>query len=460
MVEPANKFIDGWHIEAICEHLEAVTNGQVQNLLINVPPGHMKSLIVSVFWEAWMWTRLPHWRFLNASYAQTLATRDSVRCRALITSEWYQSWFNPNGKWGLTDDQNVKTYFQNTETGFRLATSVGGAATGFRGNTLVVDDPLNALDAHSKTAREQCITWWDESFANRLNSLEDGSRVVIMQRLHENDLSGHLIKSGEWEHLCLPTEFESKRIIVSSIGWQDPRTSDGELLFTGMLPAHIVETEKKRLGSNGYAGQHQQRPAPEAGAIFLREWWHYYKEAPDLREFDEIIQSWDCTFKNTDGSDYVVGQVWGRRGAQKWLLDQVRGRMSFTETKKSIKNLSAKWPLARTILIEDKANGPAIIDDLKKDVAGLIPVEPDGSKEARAHAVTPTVEAGNVFIPDPTIAPWVNDFVEEYATFPNGANDDQVDAGTQALNRLNNRVNHGYAVGGQRTFNKGGKYGG
>lgn len=439
MVEPGTPLLWNWHIDAICEHLQAVTDGRIRRLLINIPPGHMKSLLVSVFWPAWVWARRPEWRALFSSYAMDLAIRDSVRCRDLITSEWYQEGFCP--PWGLKGDQNVKSFFENTRRGFRFSLSVGGRATGFRGDCVVVDDPLNAKEQYSKTARDECVFWWDKVMSSRLNDQRVGARVIIMQRLHEEDLAGHVIRKEGYEHLCLPTEFEPERLTGSGrdhipaatrIGWRDPRTEPGELLFPTLFSAPVVTEAKRDLGADGFAGQHQQRPSPADGTIFKRAWWQYYRQAPAV--FDVVIQSWDCSFKDTKGTDYVVGQVWGRLGADKYLLDQVRDRMDFTATCAALKSLSAKWSRAAAKLIEDKANGPAVISALRRQVSGLIPVEPDGSKVARAHAVSADVEAGNVYLPEG--ATFTSDFVEELASFPNGTYDDQVDAATQALRRL------------------------
>jgi predicted phage terminase large subunit-like protein len=430
VVEPGTPYIHGWHVEAIAEHLEAVTNGQIRNLLVNIPPGHLKSLLISVFWPAWQWLRRPEWRGLFSSYSIDLSLRDSVRCRSIIESDWYKKTFEP--EWSLSSDQNVKSYFQNTRMGFRLSLSVGGKATGFRGDAVIVDDPLNVIDQHSKVAREEAIFWWNNAMSSRLNDMRKGAKVIIMQRLHEEDLSGYVLEQGGYEHLCLPSEFDSEHRARTSIGWEDPRSADGELLFSEMFPREVLEEAKKILGSSGYSGQHQQRPSPAGGTIFQRSWWKFFRALPD--DIDEMIQSWDLTFKDADGSDYVVGQVWARKGSACYLLDQVRDRMTFTSTCAAIKALSAKWPRASLKLVEDKANGPAVIDSLSSEVGGIVAVTPDGSKEARAHSVSPQIEAGNVHLPEN--APWVNDFLEECAVFPFGANDDQVDTMTQALRRF------------------------
>lgn len=206
VLEPTTKYIDGWHIQAICEHLQAVSDGQIRDLLINVPPRHMKSLTVAVFWPCWVWLRDPQRRWLYSSYAQRLSTRDSLKCRRLIQSPWYQR--NWGDRFQLTGDQNEKTRFENDRTGVRLATSVNGSNTGEGAEIIVCDDPHNVRERESEIKREAVLTWWDEVMSTRLNNPKTGARVIVMQRLHERDLSGHVLEKGGWEHLCLPAEYE------------------------------------------------------------------------------------------------------------------------------------------------------------------------------------------------------------------------------------------------------------
>lgn len=456
VVEPETPLLWNWHIDAICEHLEAQTRGEIQNLLINVPPGHMKSLIVSVFWPAWEWTIAPGTRWLMSSYALDLAVRDSVRCRDVIESAWYRSLFRP--EWRLTGDQNVKSFYTNTATGSRMCISVGSRATGFRGNRIVCDDPLNATEVASEATLDAAIRWWDKVMPTRLNDPRSDTRTMIMQRLHERDPSGHILATkSNFVHLCLPTEFEPERRCSTSLPWTDPRTKPGELLFEELFTRQVVDQLKVDLGSDGFAGQHQQRPAPAEGLILKRQFWRYWQpvgaglppvrvdlgdrviEVPAVElpaRFDEECQSWDMAFKDTDASDPVCGQVWGRLGANAFLRDQMCARMSFTESVNGVRSMSAKWPGTSAKYIEDKANGPAVIASLRTEVPGLIAVNPEGGKTARAHAVQPFCEAGNVYLPHPSLYPWVEPLIAECAGFPRGAHDDQVDALTQALIRL------------------------
>jgi predicted phage terminase large subunit-like protein len=428
VVEPSTAFVPGWHLDAICEHLEAVTSGQIHRLLISMPPRHMKSLAVAVFWPCWEWITHPERRWLFCSYAAGLAIRDSLKCRRMVESPWYRARWRD--RFILTSDQNEKAKFENDRGGYRIAIGVGGAATGEGGDRVVVDDPHNIREAESDTIRQGVLDWWDQVMSTRLNDPKTGAMVIVMQRVHENDLAGHVLQQGDYEELKLPAEYEGSRR-MTSIGWQDPRTEPDELLWPERFGREEIDRLKRDLGSYGAASQLQQRPSPAEGGILKRHWWKFYRDAP--RKFKEVIQSWDCSFKDSRSSDFVVGQVWGRNGADKYLLDQVRGRMDCPATMQAVKRLSEKWPQAQRKVIEDKANGPAVVAMLKHEIAGLIAVNPKGGKEVRAQAVSPQIEAGNVYLPDPSIAPWINGFIEECAAFPNGAFDDQVDAMSQAL---------------------------
>lgn len=439
VIEPDNPFVPGWHIDAVAEHLTAISRGQIRKLIINIPPGHMKSLEACVFWQTWEWTDRPELRFIFASHDQSLATRDSLKCRRIIESDWYQM------RWGdrvqLAADENLKTRFQNTRAGFRYSFGVGGA-TGERADRIVVDDPHKIEEVLSSVTRKSVLDWWDTTMWNRVTDPEKSGRVVVMQRLHQQDLTGHLLASGDWEHLCLPAEYEpgkSKR--ATSIGWNDPRTKPAELLWPERFGAAAI-VEAKSHGSYNYAGQYQQSPSPAEGGMLKRAWWQEYGAIP--AELDTLIQSWDLTFKDGAANDFVVGQVWGKKGGNVYLLDQVRARLDFPATKRAIASLSKKWPAALTKLIEDKANGPAIIAEMKADVTGIIAVKVKDSKEERAAAVSPSIESGNVFLPSPDLAPWIHDFLEEASVFPMGAHDDQVDAMTQALARLLGKKGRGW----------------
>ena len=469
VVEPSKPLEWNWHIDAICLHLEAVTRqqlwtpghpdpegGRIADLLINVPPGHMKSLLVSVFWPAWEWVRFGHLKSLFASYALDLAIRDSVRCRDLVTNDWYEDVFDP--QWEMKSDQSLKGNFANTAGGFRKCLSIGSQATGYRGDKVVVDDSLNAQDAHSDAKRIGANEWWDGTMSTRVDDPRKRARVSIQQRLHTMDLTGHCLEKGGYEHLNLPTEYDPENATKTSIGYEDPRTQPGELLFPQYFTDEVIAKAKVDLGSSGFAGQHNQRPAPANGDVFKKAWLRFWvpagvevapyrveleagvwRECPQVDlpvAFDLELQSWDCAFKDKQSSDPVCGQVWKKKDASAFLVDQSYGRMSFTATVKAVEALSLLHPRTFLKLIEDKANGTAVIDALTGLIPGLVPVEPQGGKVARAQASTPFMEGGNVYLPHPALFPWVGDLILELLTFPNAANDDRVDALTQAILRM------------------------
>lgn len=485
VVEPSTPYMHGWHVDAIAAHLEAVSAGDIRKLIVNIPPRTMKSTTVSVAWPTWEWLRPyekgarmgPQTRWLFASYAALLSTRDSLKCRRIIESAAYQralsSLYDGEQPWQLAGDANLKTKFENTVTGFRLATSVGAAATGEGGDRIVVDDPLNAMEAASDTVLNSTDEWWSGAMSSRLNDPERGAMVIVMQRLHERDTVGlELERSGdEWTHLCLPMEYEP----AHPYAWRAPRLdervkprlpvelqdgdprhgTDTTLLIPNRMSQPAVDSLKRRLGSYRASGQLQQLPAPAEGGILKRAWWRYYVTqdwanvhgrpdnaviAPERSEMDYWLQSWDMAFKDEAASsgepDYVVGQTWATKGAFKYLIDQVRNHLDFPDTRRAVEAFAAKYPVAYLKLVEDKANGPAIIAELRGKLPGLLPVQVEGNKEARAHAVSWMIEAGDVYLPHPLMVSWVDAFVNECAAFPNAAHDDQVDAMTQALRRL------------------------
>lgn len=453
-LEPEKPLIWNWHIDAICEHLEAVSGGHIRRLVINIPPGCMKSMLVSVMWPAWVWATRPGWRVITASYAHKLAVRDAAKSRRVLESARYQ--LDYPGRVVFSDDQNAKDYYENTKGGVRQCISPGGGTTGFRGDAAVLDDPLNAMDAYSESARESVNLWLDAAVGSRLNDLRTDPIVLMMQRLHTNDPTGHLLEQGEWEHLCLPSEFDPKRRSTTCGGlWTDPRTEPGELLFPTLFPKEVLDRERKRMQS-AYEGQHQQIPVSTEGGMFPRAWWRRYRALPkNSEEFGEWSLSVDCTFKGrTQGQqgkppDYVAIGVWLKWQGKAYLVKAVNRRLNFPQTRAVLLRLCEEFPKLGAKYVELGANGQGIVDALQADngVSGLIGVKLDGrSKEARAAAVTHWVEAGDVWLPagqEFCAYPWefddagdpVQQYVDQLATFPRGANDDQVDQTSQYLHR-------------------------
>lgn len=436
VVEPGTPLLWNWHIDAICEHLEAVTAGQIQNLLINIPPGHMKSLIVSVFWPAWEWLENPGIRSLFSSYAMPLALRDSVRCRDLVTSDWYQERFNP--AWRVRSDQSSKTLFENDRTGWRYSLSVGGSGTGFRGNKVIADDPLNAKETYSKVARDECIFWWDKVMSSRLNDMRTGAKVIIMQRLHEEDLSGHVLNLGGYDHLCLPSEFDPQRRIHTSIGWTDPRTQPGELLFPELFPPAVLVEAKKNLGVIDYAGQHQQLPAPMEGAMLQAHWFTIETAAP--AQFASAVRYWDKANALPGKGDLTVGVLMGKDAlGEYWILDVVRLQLESDERNAKILQTaqldSQRAYRVKTWVEREPGAGKESTAIIIKMLAGYSAEEDpvSGRKEERAEGFASQARAGNVHL---LKAEWNAPFLAVLSVFPNGAHDDDVDAGSGAFNKL------------------------
>lgn len=430
VVEPATEFVDGEHIRLICETLQRTGPGGIQALVINIPPRCMKSLLTCVFFPAWKWIIAPGTRFLYSSYSLQLATRDSIKCRRLIESPWYQERWRDRYK--LATDQNSKSRYENTKGGHRVICSPDSSTTGEGGDYIIVDDPVNVTDALSDSEREKVVEWWDTSMSTRVNDPATATRIIIGQRVHVEDLSGHCLQTGNYFHLCLPAEYEVKDYNDQPKLISDFRTIEGQLLWPERLSQEFLDGQKAALGSYSYAGQYQQRPTPPGGVIIHTDWLRYYEHLPE--KLDTLIQSWDLTFTNSKTSDFVVGQVWGRAGANFYLIDQVRGRFDFPETIKQIKALSVRYPQATIKLIEKAANGFAAIATLQNEVPGLIAVPATKSKEARLIAVAPLFESGNVYLPQGTA--FLDAYTQELTAFPSAPHDDQVDATTQALQRL------------------------
>ena len=429
-VDPS-PFVGGWHLDAIAEHLQAVSEGEIRDLLITMPPRHGKSTMVSVIWPAWEWARRPHTRFLTASYALPLAIRDAVKSRRLIASPWYQEHWPV----ALADDENMKSRYSNDRGGYRIAASVGSTVTGEGGDVLVIDDPHNAIDAQSQANRETVREWWGGSWSTRANDPKRVRRVVVQQRLHEQDLAGVLLEQGGWVHLNLPAEYESSRRCVTTYAgktWSDPRTEEGELLCPDRFGPSEVARLKRELGSYHAAGQLQQRPSPPEGGMLRRSWWRRVPRSQYPERFDEVLTTWDLAVKGGAGNDQTAGFALGRVGSTVYGLGAVVGRMEFVSQIKAVEDMARRHPGA--VLIEDAANASALQSSLAGRIPGLLMVRADRSKDARVATWAPWLEAGNMVLPEGE--PWADALIEEAATFPRGAHDDQVDAWGQGAIRL------------------------
>lgn len=448
ILEPDNQFVDNWHIGAICEHLEAVSLGQISRILINIPPGCMKSLLVAS-WNAWEWTKRPALRYLCASYSDTLTIRDQLRVRDVVTSAWYQRYYSLR----LRDDQNAKTRMDTTEGGWRIATSVGGRATGEHPDRVCVDDPHNALKANSVKEREAVIAWNDNTLSTRGIS-RNAAFVYIMQRLAVGDLSGHVLdkpKSIGWVHLCLPMRYEPPapppdkpeespvpRMPETPIGFQDPRTKPGELLWPTLFTEEKVNALELDLGPSGTAGQLQQRPAPLEGNLFKRQWFKIIDALPADRI--KPVRSWDGAATEDDG-DYTVGvKMSTDKEHRVYIEDVIRVRLGPNEIEGEHGLLKQTATMdGRNVAIREEQEpgsaGKKLVESHAKLLKGYdyMGNPSTGDKVTRAMPLRAQAAVGNVYL---LRAPWNHAFIEELCLFPNGDYDDQVDGASGGYDHL------------------------
>jgi predicted phage terminase large subunit-like protein len=423
-VNPTARYLDNWHVQLICEYLAACSRGEIKRLIINLPPRSLKSISVSVAWPAWMMGHAPSRRIMTASYSRDISIRHALDFRLVTASPWY-GWLFPG--FAAAADQNEKHKLQTTSRGHRIATSVGGAATGEGADVLIVDDPHNPRQALSATMRESALDWFDQTFSSRLDDKKNGVMVVVMQRLHERDLTGHLLAKGGWEHLCLPAEAERRTVI--DFGAVKLTRRPGALLHAAREGPLEIARAKRELGAYAYAAQYQQRPAPLRGGIVDLAWFKRYGAAPaaPLR----IVQSWDTAFKGGALNDPSVCGTWAETETGFYLLHVARRRLEYPALKRAAMSLAALWS-PDAILIEDKASGQSLIQDLRSQTRlPVIALRPEADKLTRMSTASPAIEAGRVFLPE--TADWLDDYEAEMAIFPNGAHDDQVDITSQFL---------------------------
>lgn len=431
-------FKSNWHLEAICDHVQACFEGEFLDLVVTVPPRCCKSSIISVAFPTWAWgpAGYPETKFITAAYNDRLATRDAVKSRRLLLQPWYRTGWGK--EFDLLGDTNQKTRYENNKNGYRISTSVRGLGTGEGYDVLIVDDALNARNANSEAELEALESWWGGTMSTRKNDVATSRTIVIGQRLTERDLPGLAIASGDYVHLNLPMEYEPKTFVYSPLAWQDPRKEEGEVLWKERFPPKELEKLKKKLGPYGTAAQLQQRPSPASGGLIkVDEWLRYYGTLPDDLEAWAI--AWDTSVTDFAHSDYSVGQCWGRKGSSLYLIDQVRKKMGIEQLLPEMIRFRNKFPYVNAVLIEVSANGQAAIDMLKKRVPGITPVYPQkegGSKEARLAALVPEFAAGNVILPMKEYNPWVESFIHELRMFPKGSNDDTIDAAVYAISYL------------------------
>lgn len=447
----AAEFSEEPHIELICKHLEACAlrgteslkpdltghrwaercPAYIQNLVIAIPPGMTKSKTVSVFFPAWVWTWCPAAKFITTSYADDLAIDFGRQSFDLMTCEGFKEMYPDLVMEG--GERAAMSDYRNTAGGRRWSMPMGGKVTGKHGHFLLSDDPTKPDDLKlggdsAREALNQVKYRWDNLFNNRSCHARTFTRIVIAQRLHTEDLSGHFVKQGA-VHLKLPMLFEKKEAYCSQWG-DDWRTEEGELLAPIRFPQEVLDARRIVTSARDWAAQYQQRPSPEDGSTFQRAWFNNrYVGMP--WGMNSVTLSVDCSLKEKKTADYTVIQAWSKVGANHYLIDQVKARMGFGDQVLAIQTMRAKWANVRTILIEDKANGTAVVDELKKRVPGVIAVDPQGGKEARASATEWLWMGGCVWLPEN--AWWLEEYIETHVLFPVGSFDDEVDASSQYL---------------------------
>ena len=459
ITDPAQPFIIGWPIEAICEHLEAVSRGDIRTLLINVPPGFSKSTAVDVFWPAWEWgpANMPFMRYVCAAYSAGLTVRDNRRFLRVIQSDLYRELWGD--RFALTHTGEIKV--ENTKTGWKFATSVTGVGTGERGNRVIADDPNSIMEAESEVIRAKANTWFREVVPDRLNDKREDAIVIIQQRTHENDVSGNAMDADlGYTHLMIPMEFDTRRRCVTVLGfdeeaneqitWEDPRTEDGELAWPERFPEEIIDKLKLEKGPYAYAGQYQQEPSPRGGGIIQRNWWKVWPPedwaAPEdglLRfpDLDYILASVDTAMSTKQEADESACTVWGafrdERDMPKIILLRAwSGRYAFNVLVDKIIDTCRKRKID-TLLIEAKANGLSVAQEIQRlcgaEEWGTRVVRPTQDKVARTYAVQHLFAAGLIYAPDRN---WADKVITQCEVFPKGRRDDLVDTTTQALKYL------------------------
>jgi len=423
LVEPDTEFRGNWHIDVLCDVLQQVTDGDIKRLIINVSPGCSKSLMVSVFWPAWEWATNPALRYLTASYGSHLTIRDNLRLRTIVTSPWYQRHFPLQ----LADAQKSKVRFNTSAGGWRIASSVGGVGTGEHPDRIIIDDPTTAEQSRSDLERQRSLDWFDQTVSSR-GIARDVRTVVIMQRLHEQDLSGHLLAKGGWEHICWPMRYEP-----DCADPLDIRTEAGELFWPELFPETAVKQLEYDLGPFAAAGQLQQRPAPEGGGLFRREWFDIVDVAPTKAT---RCRGWD-TAATEGGGDYTVGVKIAQAGGLFCVEDVQRvqyGPDGVDALFCQMVTVDGKACRQREEQ-EPGSSGKAVIANRTRTLAGFdyAGVNVTGDKVTRARPFRAQCEAGNVKL---VRGEWNEAYLQELSVFPAGAHDDQVDASSAAFNEL------------------------
>ena len=433
-LEPGTTYQDNWHIAYVCWQLSRVASGEVRRLIINVPPRSMKSITASIAFPAWVLGHDPTKRIICVSYAEDLARKLSGDTRTVLDSPWYRETFP---RLQLASKRPRNTELITTQHGYRFAAGVGGSVLGRGADLIIVDDPIKATDALSAAQRRQCAEFYDNTLYTRLNDKRTGAIVIIMQRLHQDDLVGHVLERDDWEVVAIPAIETQDRFYQLS---DDPGhvylRRAGEVLQDSREPREVLEQIRRSQGSLTFSAQYQQAPVPAEGNIVKRQWLRFYETAP--ASFDFTVASWDTASTLSESADYSVGTGWGAKGLDFYLLDLVRGRFEVPELRREVVRLSRQWGVDQTV-IEDTDIGRAITQDLRRSGEHrAILKKPRFDKQARFLAQSARFEAGQVHVPQD--APWLASWLDELLAFPNGRHDDQVDSTSQALDYLSART--------------------
>jgi len=428
-LNPQTDFATNWHFRVIAAKLTAVYQGRIRRLVVNMPPRHLKSHLASVAFPAWCLGRNPSLQVLCVSYAQDLADKLARDCRRIVMSDWYQRLFPTR----LAPRHQAVSEFETTQQGSRLATSVGGVLTGRGADIIVIDDPLKPEEALSQAQRRSANEWFDHTLYSRLNDKEKGSIILIMHRLHEDDLVGHVLAQEDWEVVRFPAiaEADERYLIDTLAGPRVFTRACGEALHPARESLAMLEQIRRTIGEYNFAGQYQQAPAPLGGGLVKAAWFRHCAQDEMPGQFERVVQSWDTASKATELNDFSVCTSWGILGKDLYLLDVLRRRMEYPELKRAVREQYARFRPS-VVLIEDKASGTQLIQELIAE--GLYAVtryQPQSDKVMRMHAQTAMIENGFVHLPD--AAPWLAQYLHEITTFPNGRHDDQVDSTAQML---------------------------
>lgn len=429
-LNPTATFFPNWHIEVVASALEACRRGEITRLIINQPPRSLKSHCASVAFVAFLLGHDPAAQIICASYGQELANKHALDCRTILASAWYQALF-PHTR--LSSERQAVQEFMTTQQGFRLSTSIGGVLTGRGADFIIIDDPLKPEEALSDTQRKTVNEWFDHTLYSRLNDKRTGRIILIMQRLHEDDLVGHVLGVEPWKVIRFPAiaEEDETHMIQSPYGVRRFKRRAGEALHPEREPREVLNHLREAQGEYHFSGQYQQAPAPLGGGLVKAEWFKTYTAADVPAKFEMSFQSWDTANKPTELSDYTVCTTWGVKDKHLYLLHVYRKRVGYPELKRAVREQAQAFS-PKTILIEDKASGTQLIQELVSEgMHAIKKYEPTMDKTMRMHSVTSTIENGFAHLPDKSA--WLGEYLHELTSFPKGKYDDQADSTSQAL---------------------------